>query len=304
MLTQYSFILFEVIYVVVVWGDLDEVSEASYLLFTQASVCYKVTIFIANKKQLKYLLDFMKLDIFDPQTPDHDKVIFTNARRIKRLCAMFLTAALVTVSLWAIMPLFDKAESRYFPFKIWMPVDAQDSPHYELGYIYQIMSIYCSALLFFAVDSTILSMVMFGCAQLEIIIDKIQKVKSTPLSAKLRQEEYKEAIGKNNELLKECLRQHQAVISSLSCEAEVQWAGHIARGTDGSWGPKELEWRPRTGKRSVGQPPTRLTDDMKRSVTADFGALYKRLMSSSECQSVDIFGLLPIPNSIRSEEIT
>jgi hypothetical protein len=34
-----------------------------------------------------------------------------------------------------------------------------------------------------------------------------------------------------------------------------QWAGHIARRTDGHWGGKVLEWRPRTGRRSVGRPP-------------------------------------------------
>ncbi|KAL0871065.1 hypothetical protein ABMA27_004870 [Loxostege sticticalis] len=41
-----------------------------------------------------------------------------------------------------------------------------------------------------------------------------------------------------------------------------QWAGHIARRTDGRWGRKVLEWRPRTGRRNVGRPPTRWTDDL------------------------------------------
>ncbi|CAH2237421.1 jg11276 [Pararge aegeria aegeria] len=43
-----------------------------------------------------------------------------------------------------------------------------------------------------------------------------------------------------------------------------QWAGHIARRTDGRWGLKVLEWRPRTGKRIAGQPPTMWTDDIRR----------------------------------------
>ncbi|CAH2241682.1 jg26982 [Pararge aegeria aegeria] len=43
-----------------------------------------------------------------------------------------------------------------------------------------------------------------------------------------------------------------------------QWAGHIVRRKDGRWGPKVLEWKPRTGIRSVGRPPTRWTDDIKR----------------------------------------
>ncbi|CAH2244467.1 jg15946 [Pararge aegeria aegeria] len=43
-----------------------------------------------------------------------------------------------------------------------------------------------------------------------------------------------------------------------------QWAGHIVRRKDGRWDPKVLEWQPRTGKRSVGRPPTRWADDIKR----------------------------------------
>ncbi|CAH2235140.1 jg16131 [Pararge aegeria aegeria] len=41
------------------------------------------------------------------------------------------------------------------------------------------------------------------------------------------------------------------------------WAGHIARRIDRRWGSKALEWRTRTGKRSVGRPTTRWTDDIK-----------------------------------------
>ncbi|KAG6445228.1 hypothetical protein O3G_MSEX003777 [Manduca sexta] len=32
-----------------------------------------------------------------------------------------------------------------------------------------------------------------------------------------------------------------------------QWAGHIARRTDGRWGGIVLEWRPRTGRRRPGE---------------------------------------------------
>ncbi|XP_013144778.1 PREDICTED: uncharacterized protein LOC106108224 [Papilio polytes] len=41
-----------------------------------------------------------------------------------------------------------------------------------------------------------------------------------------------------------------------------RWAGHIARRTDGRWGRRVLEWRPRIGRRSVGRPPARWTDDL------------------------------------------
>ncbi|CAH2244657.1 jg5443 [Pararge aegeria aegeria] len=53
-------------------------------------------------------------------------------------------------------------------------------------------------------------------------------------------------------------------IAQRVAKLKWQWAGHIVRRKDGRWGPKVLEWQPRTGKRSVDRPPTRWTDDMKR----------------------------------------
>lgn len=73
MWTQYSFLLFEIIYIVDVWGDIDEVSEASYLLFTQASLCYKTTTFMVNKNNLLELLGIMDCEIFEPKSAEHEK---------------------------------------------------------------------------------------------------------------------------------------------------------------------------------------------------------------------------------------
>jgi hypothetical protein len=42
-----------------------------------------------------------------------------------------------------------------------------------------------------------------------------------------------------------------------------QWAGHISRRTDNRWGKRVLEWRPRLGKRSVGRPQARWSDDLR-----------------------------------------
>ncbi|KAJ0169495.1 hypothetical protein K1T71_015082 [Dendrolimus kikuchii] len=43
-----------------------------------------------------------------------------------------------------------------------------------------------------------------------------------------------------------------------------QWAGHVCRRTDGRWSKRVLEWRPRLGKRSVGRPPARWSDDLRK----------------------------------------
>nr|AGK90017.1 olfactory receptor 10 [Helicoverpa assulta] len=210
MWTQYSFLLFEIIYIADVWGDIDAVSEASYLLFTQASLCYKSTAFMVNKQSLLELLEIMDCEIFEPKSAEHKKILAAQARKIKRLCLFFLTSATTTCTLWAMIPLFDAASKRSFPFRIWMPVTPLKSPDYELGYLYQMVSIYISAFLFISVDSVAVSMIMFGCAQLEIIMDKIQKIKYVFESAD-SEEGRRKIIKTNNEFLVECIKQHQTV---------------------------------------------------------------------------------------------
>jgi hypothetical protein len=44
-----------------------------------------------------------------------------------------------------------------------------------------------------------------------------------------------------------------------------QWAGHISRRTNNLWCKRVLEWRPRIGKRSVGRPQARWSDDLRRT---------------------------------------
>ncbi|CAH2258529.1 jg12369 [Pararge aegeria aegeria] len=53
-------------------------------------------------------------------------------------------------------------------------------------------------------------------------------------------------------------------IAQRVAKLKWQWAGNIVRRRDGRWGPKVLEWQPRPGKRRVGRPPTRWTDDIRR----------------------------------------
>ncbi|CAH2240676.1 jg5544 [Pararge aegeria aegeria] len=53
-------------------------------------------------------------------------------------------------------------------------------------------------------------------------------------------------------------------IAQRVAKLKWQWAGHIVRRRGGRWGPKVLEWQPRTGKCSIGRPPTRWTDDIRR----------------------------------------
>ncbi|CAH2237468.1 jg12801 [Pararge aegeria aegeria] len=77
---------------------------------------------------------------------------------------------------------------------------------------------------------------------------------------------------------------------------KCQWAGHVCLRTDGRWGRRVLEWRPRIGKRSVGRPPARWTDDLKggwkRLDEKGRGPCVVARCLNGLCSAVDACGLL------------
>ncbi|XP_046971284.1 odorant receptor Or1-like [Vanessa cardui] len=199
-----------IIFIGQVWGDLEAVSQSSYLLFTQACLCFKVTVLQVNISALKDLLKRMNDEIFLPQSNEHERILKKQAKRIKRLLMAFMISSQTTCGLWALKPLFDDAGSRKFPFDMWMPVKPEYSPQYELGYAFQLLTICMSAYMYFGVDSVTLSMVIFACAQLDIIKDKILTIK--PIQCESKTERIA-IIAENNRKLIECIKQHQAIVS-------------------------------------------------------------------------------------------
>ncbi|CAH2241367.1 jg15566 [Pararge aegeria aegeria] len=73
-----------------------------------------------------------------------------------------------------------------------------------------------------------------------------------------------ESYSESDQIRNEEIRRRATDIAQRVAKLKWQWAGHIVRSTDGRWGLKVLKWRPRTGKRSVGRPRTRWTDDIRR----------------------------------------
>lgn len=73
-------------------------------------------------------------------------------------------------------------------------------------------------------------------------------------------------VSLRDRIRNEVIRQSTKVvdIAQRISKLKWQWAGHVCRRTDNRWGKRVLEWRPRLGKRSVGRPQARWSDDLQR----------------------------------------
>ncbi|XP_046976516.1 uncharacterized protein LOC124542632 [Vanessa cardui] len=74
-------------------------------------------------------------------------------------------------------------------------------------------------------------------------------------------------VSLRDRIRNEAIRQRTKVIDIAHRISKLkwQWAGHICRRTDNRWGKRVLEWRPRLGKRSVGRPGARWSDDLRKT---------------------------------------
>ena len=111
-------------------------------------------------------------------------------------------------------------------------------------------------------DQCVLPVMTYGTETWSLTMGLLRKLRITQRAM----ERAMLGVSLRDRLRNEYIRKRTKVtdIALRICRLKWQWAGHIARRTDGRWGGKVLEWRPRTGKRSVGRPPTRWSDDLVR----------------------------------------
>ena len=109
-------------------------------------------------------------------------------------------------------------------------------------------------------NQCVLPVMTYGSETWSLTMGLIRKLKVTQRAM----ERAMLGVSLRDRLRNEEIRRRTKVtdIAQRISKLKWQWAGHIARRTDGRWGRRVLEWRPRTGKRSVGRPPARWTDDL------------------------------------------
>ncbi|KAI8425339.1 hypothetical protein MSG28_007108 [Choristoneura fumiferana] len=116
-----------------------------------------------------------------------------------------------------------------------MPVKPDNSPQYELGFLFQLLTISMSAFMYFGVDSVCLSMVIFGCAQLEIIKEKLLSIKSVSDKRADKSVDVNIIFKENYRILIECVVQHQAVVKFVKL-LENTYHAHLFFQLSGSIG--------------------------------------------------------------------
>jgi hypothetical protein len=74
-------------------------------------------------------------------------------------------------------------------------------------------------------------------------------------------------VSLRDRIRNQVIRQRTKVTDIAHRISMLKWQGadHITRRTDNRWGNRVLEWKQRLGKRSVGRPQAKWSDDLLRT---------------------------------------
>lgn len=160
------------------FGDIEKMTEASFLLLTNLVQCFKMYSFITHGPRMWKLIHSMNAKIFQPKNLDQHIILTREIKMSKRISKTFFLACTLVCSLWGISPFIDRRDSDKLrlPLSGWYPYSTEESPAYECTYAYQILTTWIDGLADVGMDTFMSGVIMVIAAQLSILNNSLKNL--------------------------------------------------------------------------------------------------------------------------------
>ncbi|XP_063911997.1 uncharacterized protein LOC135128849 [Zophobas morio] len=127
---------------VIAFGNIEEMAAASFLLLTNLVHLVKLYCFIFQRTKVENLINSINREEFQPKDSDDAKILLKDINRSKLITKTFLSMCCMGCVLFAIFPLLDNVEGENIrlPFSGWYPFNINESPVFEIIYMYQVLA--------------------------------------------------------------------------------------------------------------------------------------------------------------------
>nr|CAM84010.1 olfactory receptor 12 [Tribolium castaneum] len=160
------------------FGDIEKMTEASFLLFTNLVQCFKIYTFANHGKKVWNLVYSMNRSDFKPNNLAQYWIVVNEIKTSKIISKLFLLACTLTCVSWAISPLLDKrgSDELRLPLSGWYPFSTEKSPAFEFAYTYQIFTTWVGGLGDISMDTFMSGTIMVISTQLSLLKDGLENV--------------------------------------------------------------------------------------------------------------------------------
>lgn len=178
-LTGATFIIYLLTEVVNIFLSLDDVSKLTDFIFiflTHFCELFKLYYFFTYQTKFLNLLNNLNRDSFKPKNKRQLKILQSSMYNTRLVYGIYLLLCICTCFLWAVFPIFDSGGMR-LPMVTWFPFDTDESPIFEIIYVYQMICIVICGISNITLDSIAAGFMAHVCAQYDILNDQILHIR-------------------------------------------------------------------------------------------------------------------------------
>ncbi|RZC39483.1 7tm 6 domain containing protein [Asbolus verrucosus] len=174
-----SYILSEIANMIVVFGDMEKMTEASFLLLTHIVHSFKLYVFITRKSQVRNLINSINREEFKPRNVEQYKILLEDIETSRMITKTFLFMGFATCALWGIFPFLDQNDddSIRLPLSGWFPFNTNKQAVFEFVYVYQTVGALINGLANISMDTFLSGTIMVISGQLSILNNSLQIMK-------------------------------------------------------------------------------------------------------------------------------
>nr|XP_022910154.1 odorant receptor 4-like [Onthophagus taurus] len=147
---------------------------------------------------------------YQPETKIQQELIRKNMRSAQRTTMTYFALAMSTGVIWLLYPLITQTKAEIF--SVYVPFDTSYSPVYEIFYFVKGYSLMLHAMANTSKDSIVVLIMAHICGQLDIVDDKLTKLKETALE-KIKNGYQKNLSDTMNELLIKSVQRHKLILN-------------------------------------------------------------------------------------------
>ncbi|KAJ3656623.1 hypothetical protein Zmor_015684 [Zophobas morio] len=187
-----------------VYGDIEKMTETSFLLLTNSNQALKIYVFLFNGSRVWTFIENLNKNEFKPQNSVQRNSLSEEIKISKATSKIFLFMCFVTCCLWGIFPFLDRqpGEKIRLPLSGWYPFGTDTSPSFELVYAYQIFATWINGMGNITMDTFISGAIMAISVQLKILnnsfeVMTVQNYQSRNLRCESTLKNLRRALVKN-----------------------------------------------------------------------------------------------------------
>jgi hypothetical protein len=172
-------ILSQLAEMITVFGDIEKMTNASFLTLTNVVQAFKLYPFIMHEARVRVLINSINRSEFKPKNWEQQRILTGDIKISQLISKTWLFTCCLISSMFGIFPLLDKDtdDQIRLPLSGWFPFKTDESPMFEIVYAYQIVTTVVNGLTVICMDTFMMGCIMVISGQLSVLNNAFANIK-------------------------------------------------------------------------------------------------------------------------------